>query len=508
MAVTYGFYNSQNEDRKYDAEQVSSLFDGIITDGIYANFLDSFIVKKSTDMSVTVGTGRAWFNHTWILNDSLRVFSFSQSSSDRYYVILIKIDTLSRVNTIEYRTYTSRPSIPLNIDTTGVYYHPLALVYVPARSTYISYVRDLRGYQETPWVMGIITHVSAASVIEQWNQEYNDWFVAHQNDFLNWSTAQQESYEEWIARSKAEFLAWVTGMESSFQEWSEAEQTMMEDWIEDRQTMMDNWINEEQTLINEWADGVEQQFYDWFSNLQNELNEHQAAHLQEEINDLRRVVCKENNNLLSKIIYDIDGGIKSIVSNRPGYEKVLTFNQNGDVFTIRREVITNSVRCLDVIEYDKANGTITEKYTTSDGFEETKTSSVTLDEYGIITGIETTGEDYFRSLTFEDIGATAKVIETRSDAEDSYTDNIYYDGDTEITESYKGQTSVVTKGRNDDILRIETTGTDYSRDISFDFMDQYKNTYQIRDGKMEDGEYHVRTVLFNKSANTILEKYM
>lgn len=35
MAFTFGFYNSLNGDRKYNAEQVSSIFDGLISDGVY-----------------------------------------------------------------------------------------------------------------------------------------------------------------------------------------------------------------------------------------------------------------------------------------------------------------------------------------------------------------------------------------------------------------------------------------------------------------------------------------
>ena len=31
MAFTYGFFNSLNGDRKYTAEQLSSIFDGLIT---------------------------------------------------------------------------------------------------------------------------------------------------------------------------------------------------------------------------------------------------------------------------------------------------------------------------------------------------------------------------------------------------------------------------------------------------------------------------------------------
>ena len=35
MALTYGFYNSLNGDRKYNAMDISRLFDGLIKDGVF-----------------------------------------------------------------------------------------------------------------------------------------------------------------------------------------------------------------------------------------------------------------------------------------------------------------------------------------------------------------------------------------------------------------------------------------------------------------------------------------
>jgi len=64
LSVTYGFYNSVNGDRKYDAIQVSSIFDGIVKDGIFMSIGTSFRVKAASGMTVNVGVGRAWFNQT------------------------------------------------------------------------------------------------------------------------------------------------------------------------------------------------------------------------------------------------------------------------------------------------------------------------------------------------------------------------------------------------------------------------------------------------------------
>ena len=64
MAFTCGFFNSENGDRKYNAEQMSAIFDGIIADGVFTTIGDHMAVSAGTGMQVLVGTGKAWFDHT------------------------------------------------------------------------------------------------------------------------------------------------------------------------------------------------------------------------------------------------------------------------------------------------------------------------------------------------------------------------------------------------------------------------------------------------------------
>ena len=45
MSVTFGFYNSKEGDRRYDAIQMSSIFDGIIQDGILQHVGTAMVVK-------------------------------------------------------------------------------------------------------------------------------------------------------------------------------------------------------------------------------------------------------------------------------------------------------------------------------------------------------------------------------------------------------------------------------------------------------------------------------
>lgn len=54
MSVTYGFYNSKNHDRRYDAIQMSRIFDGIIRDGVLQHYGTAMMVKESEDRKSVV----------------------------------------------------------------------------------------------------------------------------------------------------------------------------------------------------------------------------------------------------------------------------------------------------------------------------------------------------------------------------------------------------------------------------------------------------------------------
>ena len=94
MGLTSGFFNSLNGDRKYNAEQLSSIFDGVITDGVYASIGSAFMVNATTGNAITVGTGRAWINHVWVSNDTILPITASESdvTKNRYDAVVIEAD--------------------------------------------------------------------------------------------------------------------------------------------------------------------------------------------------------------------------------------------------------------------------------------------------------------------------------------------------------------------------------------------------------------------------------
>lgn len=105
MAITYGFYNSLNKDRVYNAEQMSSIFNGIITDGVFSTIGDALMPIAGTGMQVIVKTGKCWFNSTWTLNDALLPLDIEAAdvSLTRIDAIIVEINSSigTRANTIK-----------------------------------------------------------------------------------------------------------------------------------------------------------------------------------------------------------------------------------------------------------------------------------------------------------------------------------------------------------------------------------------------------------------------
>ena len=181
MSLTSGFFDSFNEDRKYNSLQFSSIFDGIISDGIYATYGDYFLVSPVSGMNIKVGTGRAWLDHTWTLNDADYPLTVEDAE-----VVLKRIDTViievdrsnsGRINRLRILkgTPASAPVAPQLTKTESLKQYPLADILVKPNATEIvaADITNRIGTKDLPWVSGIIDHVSAEELVQQWRIEFD-----------------------------------------------------------------------------------------------------------------------------------------------------------------------------------------------------------------------------------------------------------------------------------------------------------------------------------------------
>lgn len=190
MSITYGYFNSVNGDRKYNADQMSQYFKGLISNGVFANIGGSMaVVADGQSMSVNVLTGRAVIDCKWIENDAAFPLTISQSHATlpRYTAVVVQLDSVERLIRITTKdgTPASTPEEPEIDSATELC---LAMILVPAQSNTViqSRVIDKRGSSLCLWVTGLITQLDTSELFLQWQSAFNNYFEEMTAAFDDW----------------------------------------------------------------------------------------------------------------------------------------------------------------------------------------------------------------------------------------------------------------------------------------------------------------------------------
>lgn len=187
MTVSSGFFNSVNHDRLYDAEQLSSIFDGIIIDGVYENYGDAFMVTANSEAnsSVIIGTGRAWFDHTWIVNDSQFAMQLDPPNEllARTDAIVIDVDrrTDIRKNSIVYvKGSEATPDNPPAFIKEDLHkQYPICYIKREAKINSPIEQQDITitvGTSICPIVTGYLSSQNLENLWTQLDAEFNTWW--------------------------------------------------------------------------------------------------------------------------------------------------------------------------------------------------------------------------------------------------------------------------------------------------------------------------------------------
>ena len=238
MSVSSGFFNSLNGDRKYNAAQMSAIFDGLIIDGVFASIGTAFAVKAAGGLTVNVGIGKAWFDHTWTVNDSILPMTAPEAEVllDRIDAVVLEVNGTESVreNTIKFvkGNPSSAPSRPILTNEGNVHQYPLCYIYRKYGTAVINQadITPMVGTESTPFVTGILQTISLDELLGKWqdeldrftdarSQEVDDWIAQEESDFTTWFNEmkadlkrEQTVLDQWIASEQADFLAWYNQM--------------------------------------------------------------------------------------------------------------------------------------------------------------------------------------------------------------------------------------------------------------------------------------------------------
>ena len=254
MSVSSGFFNSLNGDRKYNAAQMSAIFDGLIIDGVFASIGTAFAVKAAGGLTVNVGIGKAWFDHTWTVNDSILPMTAPEAEVllDRIDAVVLEVNGMESVreNTIKFvkGNPSSAPSRPTLTNEGNVHQYPLCYIYRKYGTAVINQadITPMVGTESTPFVTGILQTISLDELLGKWQDELD-----------RFTDARSQEVDDWIAQEESDFTAWFNKMKADLQQ---------------EQTVLDQWIASEQADFLAWYNQMKDQIRDVAGNLQLEID--------------------------------------------------------------------------------------------------------------------------------------------------------------------------------------------------------------------------------------------
>lgn len=279
-SVTCGFYNSLG-DRKYDAIQMSSIFNGIINDGIFASIGDCFVTKADSGTIVNVGTGKAWFDSTWTQNDAILPVDCGAADTLLYridaIVIEVNSDPTVRDNFIkvvkgdltaaDLKAETSKPwskhaARPTLSDSDLVKQHVLCYIRrKPDPDGTLSINQDdienMVGTQETPFITGLLEVISVDELLGQWRSDLDRFVASEKNDIDTFMTTQETEFTEWYNET-TELMQNVANEISSWSEEIKSDMNsdlattfLMKQSTEEIQRLLVSGLNDGVTIISE-----------------------------------------------------------------------------------------------------------------------------------------------------------------------------------------------------------------------------------------------------------------
>lgn len=340
MSVTSGFYNSINHDRRYNAEQFGSIYDGVINDGVFANIGDCFVVNAQSGITVTVGLGRAWFNQTWTLNDSLLPIEMPASpvGQNRIDAIVLEVNASEDVRTNSIKvlegTAAASPVRPILTETEFIHQHPLAYIYraAGAATIYQANITNMVGTDDCPFVTGILQVVSLDQLLGQWRSELDLFVENEEADFTAWSQNKQIEFENWAALQRQNYQQFMAENEA--------------------------WFQEQVDYQEEWMEGARNTFLAWLRDLEVELSGDVAGNLQLQI---------DHEETARQLMMGFDDGVKTISEDgrvitttaSDGRKLIKTFSQNFDELVTELRSAENGVLASQTKIFSADGRTIT-----------------------------------------------------------------------------------------------------------------------------------------------------
>lgn len=176
----FGFFNSINNDRVYDAEDFALFFKKYFTNGIFNGGLS---VVNATGMTINVNAGDANINgYRYTNDDNLELtLNIGDAQYTRIDNISIRLDLDQRkISTIIDEGIPSSSPVAKDPQRSSLYYDlVIARISIPAGTTEISssMIEDTRFNNNLCGIVeGAVKQIDTTDVFNQYQAYFNEWF--------------------------------------------------------------------------------------------------------------------------------------------------------------------------------------------------------------------------------------------------------------------------------------------------------------------------------------------
>lgn len=188
MAIKDYFFNAIKTgdvyDRIYNAEDVTSYLDQIVSNGVFPTPSTCLQVQRASGMNITVGAGQGWINGHKMINTSSITLTVEPSDViySRIDNVVFYVDLIERAMGVEIKKGTnaiSNPQPPELVRTEQRYELCLARINVAKQTTNITaaMITDTRSNTNMcGYVTGLIRQVDTTTLFDQWDDAFNTWF--------------------------------------------------------------------------------------------------------------------------------------------------------------------------------------------------------------------------------------------------------------------------------------------------------------------------------------------
>lgn len=186
--VTYGFFNSVNGDRLYNADDISNYFVHLISDGVFATPSNAMQVQALSGMTVSVTPGWGFIKCKWIHNDTPFALTIDAAdiALDRIDRIVLRLDVSDAVRSIAIAVKKGTPGgtpTPPALERVagGVWELSLAQIAVAANAIAITQADITDERPDTSvcgFVTGLIDQIDTTNLFAQFTSAFNAWFDA------------------------------------------------------------------------------------------------------------------------------------------------------------------------------------------------------------------------------------------------------------------------------------------------------------------------------------------